>query len=282
MSEDKLLRDKAITKQIVDVTYRLLDEDDCTLGGTAVALKIGGRHFLATAAHILSNKHRLSVHLKTEDLRFSGFSGREYCPDDDPDVGFLEIPQEDIRRLPWAFLDGKHVVTSFDRNSALLVRVVGFPGEYMRVIKREQIGSNDLRETRAIRGFHYLTHLLPRAKCPESTDGDESVLYLDFNPDLPVLSDPSNMIDVVPKETGEMAPPLYGISGGGIWLEQEATEKGIWRADTKLLALQSSYHKGDGWIKGTSMVKWLDLVEGCYPDLKQAIANIRSGGITAN
>lgn len=274
MSEDKLCRDKAITDQTRSVTFRLLDEDEPTLGGTAVALKIGVRYFLATAAHVISSKHRVCVPLKTKHLTFSDFARREYYPDNDPDVGFLEIPKEAVRRFQSAFLDGKYVMTSFDRNSILPVRVVGFPGEYLRVMRREHIAHNQVLETRGIQTFHYLTETLPQSEYPDNTSGDESVLYVGFRADLPVWVDPASM-DVVPKETGDVTPQLHGMSGCGMWLEQESAEEGIWSADSRLLALQSGYHKGEGWIKGISMLRWLDLVEECYSDLKQSIADIR-------
>lgn len=274
MSEDKLYRDKAITKQIERLTFRLIDEDDPELGGTAVALKIGERYFLATAAHVISSKHRVCVHLKTKHFTFSDFARREYYPDDGPDVGFLEIPKEAVGRFQSAFLHGKYVMTSFDRNSILPVRVVGFPGEYMQLVGREQIGHNDVMETRKCAEYQILSETLPRSKFPESASGDESVLYCRYDKNLRVLRE-SPAIDVVPSETGLLTPPLQGMSGGGIWLEQESTEDEVWSSDSRLLALESGYYEGQRCIKGTSMLRWLDLVEECYPDLKQPIADIR-------
>jgi len=276
MSQDERFRDKAITRQAVDYTYRLLDEDDLTQGGTAVAIKIGSHYFLATAAHTLASRHHLSVHLKRKSLTYSKFIKREFYPDNAPDVGFLEVPQEDVSRFPHCFLDVKQILPAFDRNLVLPVRVVGFPGEYLQIVEEEQIGPNGVIQTRAIHAFHQVTQTIPQSKWPTNKRNDESDVYVEFRKDVAVSLD-SPGLDMPLRETADTAPQLQGMSGGGIWLEAEVANKEIWRADARLLALQSSYHKSEGWIKGTSMAKLLDLIKECYPDLEQAVADIMKG-----
>ncbi len=260
---------EALTRQASSRTYRLIDKTDQSCGGTAIAINIGDRYFMATAGHVISKDHKYDIVLKKEKAQsIDCFQACQF--DTDTDVGLLEIPKEK-KHLIDSWVTVSDIYTDIDQHKKNDVVIVGYPGEYITQTLKIQISKNNFLNFRICNTLCYLSFTLPMEEWP--TEGiknqtiEEQDIFIDFDPGENMFTSPPNTVDISP--AGSMqCPELPGISGGGIWL-LESEEGVIWKPSIKLIGIQHSAFKKDQWMRGTLINCWLDLVAKNYPDLNR-------------
>jgi len=259
---------EALTRQASSRTYRLIDKTDQSCGGTAIAINIGDRYFLATAGHVISEDHKYEIVIKNKMPQpIDCFQSRQF--DTDTDVGLLEIPKKK-KHLIDSWVTVSDICTDINQHKKNNVVIVGYPGEYIIQTPKKQISRNNFLEFRICSTLCYMSSTLPIEKWPtegiENQTIEERDIFIDFDPGNMFTSDP-NTVDISPAESMQ-CPDLPGISGGGIWL-WESEEGVIWKPFIKLIGIQHSALKKDQWMRGTRINRWLDLVAKKYPDLNR-------------
>ena len=269
---------QARAEQARRFTYCLIDDTGETKVGTAVAIQLGDRFFLATAAHLVENARGIKA-LVREQFSFdvSDFVAKAY--DNQFDVGLLEISSSDSHRFN--FLSRDRISKTIEEEQKLRIMVVGFPGQFCKSAKPINLTAENLFRVVRVRceSITFNTHLLPRSEWPSDGLPDEHGMYKKLIDGCDMIIDyqPEHKIrPYTPKTTGTVNPPVEcssldprGISGGGIWLAQTAENKeGFIYSDTRLIGLQLGWHQTKNWLRGIRVGVWLDLVREQYPDLK--------------
>jgi len=258
---------EALVRQASSRTYRLIDKTDQSYGGTAIAINIGDRYFMATAEHVISKDHKYKIVLRNKMAQsIDCFQSRQF--DTDTDVGLLEIPKEK-KHLIDSWVTVSDIYTDIDQHKKNSVVIIGYPGEYITQTPKKQISRNNFLQFRICNTLCYVSSTLPIEKWPtegiENQTIEERDIFIDFDPDGNMFTSPPNTVDISPADSMQ-CPELPGISGGGIWL-LESEEGLIWTPSVKLIGIQHSVFKKDQWMRGTLINCWLNLVAKKYPDL---------------
>lgn len=75
---------EALTRQASSRTYRLIDKTDPYYGGTAIAITIGDRYFMATAGHVISKDRQYEIVLRNKrGQSINCFNSRQFDTDTD-------------------------------------------------------------------------------------------------------------------------------------------------------------------------------------------------------
>ena len=210
-------------------TFRIVNETDPAGGGTAVAINIGSRFFLATARHVIREGEDVRVVLRACDESVSQFAARHVHRG--ADVGILELRQEDVPRFGGAFVTPDRLIANLDQRVENSVAVIGYPAGLMSMCGSWRMGENESIEIWRIAALTFLSTTLPLRDWPASdtlnpTHVDRD-LFIDFDPE-------SRLYPLLPSGAGTSAPAIEGnppappgISGGGIWLMQVREESGL-------------------------------------------------------
>lgn len=260
---------EALTRQASSRTYRLIDKTDQSCGGTAIAINIGDRYFMATAGHVISKDHKYELVLKNKKAHLINcFQSRQF--DTDTDVGLLEIPKEK-KHLVDSWVTVSDIDTDIDQHKKNDVVIVGYPGEYITQTSKIQISRNNILKILTCNSLCYMSSTLPMEKWPtkgiKNQTNEERDIFIDFDPDGDMFTSSPNTVDISSADSMQ-CPELPGISGGGIWL-LESEEDLIWKPSVKLIGIQHTVFKKDQWMRGTLINCWLDLVAKKYPDLNR-------------
>lgn len=254
---------QALYEQARRLTYRLIDRTDATGGGTAVAVKVSDRSFLATAKHVIDNDHTIEVVIRDSVVStVSDFTSRVLH--DEVDVALLELAPSVARHFDFA--PQTRIRTVLDTEDKLPIIVVGYPGQFMRHGKRVPLNDDTDISIQEVTAFTFQSVTLPCSDWPK--DGIypplvyERDLLVDFQPEqqLKILGPHDAGTEAV--SIGGDPPRPHGLSGGGIWLAQvrESEKSGLWVSDVCLIGLQTSYHKESGWLRGVQIGTLLDLL----------------------
>ena len=264
LSEEQKAMSRALMGQAWSYT-RDLHETRTGENATGIPIAIGGRFFLATVGHFLAQASEIEIVRRPGEFAVRDtFLKRVFTQS--PDVGLLELAEEDANRLA-PFLTGANVLVTEEFQEERLVLVSGFPAAMHQRVPPRLVSL----------ATHIGTTTLPSADWPENIDPpfDEEA---DFFVEFPVESD--NKLygpglpegGTTPDRGCPPAPP--GLSGGGIWL-RVWKNKPVCRPDMQLIGLQRAYFKGLGLLRGVKIACWLDLVVHAYPDLSQKIDDIK-------
>ncbi|MCY3022370.1 MAG: hypothetical protein NTW87_25600 [Planctomycetota bacterium] len=271
------IENAALCHQAHGYTYRLDDCTDHKKGGTAVAVGIGDRHFLATAAHVVPTSHSFEVVFPKGQKRVVSFAAHHF--DRDVDVGLLEIERSDVGRLGAGFLPITDVLVNLDQHREWGAIVLGFPAQLTRPVHREHLrGGCDL-QINAVSSFTYCSRTRRIAEWPteglEEPSDESRDIFVHFEPENRVSAlHPKNAGSVAPS-TPCQAPALSGISGGGIWVARERATP-VWRPQCLLAGIAIASFPRDKWIHGRQIGRWLDLVLRHYPKLAKCIGEARN------
>ena len=226
-------------------------------------VKIGGRYFVATAAHCVKDdpKERLGVvaigsgappnaqgsKILTPKISNVGWRGGK-CEDAD-DVGWIELQ---TGAGPAIEKDWGRIFTTLDRFDPrpvpppTSVYLFGVPGEYVR---RE-----DDPMTLHMGAFPYLANVIPT---PAKRQGDD--IYVAFE-------------SVMKTADGfRKTPDAKGLSGSGIWVVRPEYA-GVWTPDVaKLVAIEHMRPRSGEWLQCNSIRRWLTMMREDFPDLGSEI-----------
>lgn len=256
-------------------TYCLIDLTDGA-DGTVVAVNIGSRFFLATAAHVIPGSHDFSVVLRDSIDNVYDFAARHVHPT--LDVGLLELLPKDVPRFHDTFVPADCINVQADQDTEYNVTVVGYPGKLIVQVDRRPLTPNETLQVQQCNAFTFLSVALPLSEWP--TSGTKTVpvpgvdIFIDFDPEDSLHFMNPKTSGAAPVKVDSPAPHPAGISGGGIWLFRSSASNTVWQPVALLHAIQFGFHPS-GWLRGALIDTWLEVVENNYPELKTEIQEIR-------
>jgi len=250
-------------EQTRQFTYRLIDRTDETAGGTAVAVKLSKRFFLATAKHVIDNDHTIEV-LVRDSVLISVFNFAARILHDEADAALLEFDPSDAQHFEFAPETRMEPRLDMKDGLPVIVIVVGYPGQFIRPSKRALLNDNTEILVREVNPLTFRSVVLPWSEWHK--DGiDPPLVYerdllVDFNPK-------QQLKKLEPRNAGteaviiDGAPPHpRGLSGGGIWLAQVSEKNSLRIPDIRLIGLHTGYYEESGWLRGIRIGVWLDLL----------------------
>lgn len=269
----------AVAEQARRFTYCLIDDTGEAKVGTAVAIQVSKRFFLATAAHVIKDSHSVKALVRDQVAQDVADFVARHC-DNRFDVGLLEVSPSSSHRLEFLALD--RLCRTIDEEQELPTMVVGFPGQFCKPVKEIDLTTETLLRLVRCDTLSFHTVILPRSEWPPDGLPDEHGSYGQLVDGRDMLIDYAPEPQVrpfTPKTTGRENPPVecasldpHGISGGGIWLAQIAESKqNLYHPDTRLIGLQLSWYRDRNLLRGVRIGAWLDLVRERYPDLREVL-----------
>jgi len=271
---------QAVAEQTRRFTYCLITGkgEDARIG-TGVAIRLGSRFFLITAAHVVGKRTSIKALVRDQVAICASDFVAKHC-DNRHDVGLLEISPSDAERLEFLPLD--RLCETIDSSGEVPAMVVGFPRQLC-----QDSGPTDLTPENSLRlvicnTLSFYTVVLPRSKWPNDGLEDERGeckplvdgvdMLMDYAPEPEIRP-------VTPKTSGTVNPPIEcrsldpcGMSGGGIWLAQIGeSEEGVNYPDTRLIGLQTSWYHQRNLLRGIRIGAWLDVIRDQYSDLKDLL-----------
>jgi hypothetical protein len=228
--------------------------------GSGTCVEIGGRHFVATAAHVVKDVKVLTeigivslllepnASYQTPRLIGSGFRGG--TDDDSVDVGWLEV---EPKAVPDLLKIWKRAFVTLDRFSVAPVLipdnayVLGTPWD---MTKRTALNG---RPFFVIGAFPYLTRT--RVKNYDGSAAHD--LYLEY-------------VSNENPASGRKLPKAPGMSGCGMWLINSRSDA-LWTPEhARLVAVQRSWREGE-YLRGTLIRHWLEMMRDDIPALAKYI-----------
>lgn len=225
---------------------------------TGVLYRIGGHHFILTAAHdlrgIVENNIPLYIDRTDSSTLPIPIVGAVFHTTEEKgrDVAAIKLPDDVVEQLGpnKEFLtQGDIRLTDKDANSLYLV--FGYPEDWFGVAAQSAVVSNPL--VYACRPYEGETD--PNAYC---------------HPDVHIVLEFVQTAVSVPDEGSHELPDLHGVSGCGIWRVAEWSKEGFQRSrpdQVCLVALQHSWYRQRKYIKGTWLGHALALIQDNYPDV---------------
>jgi hypothetical protein len=230
----KQIMGQGISSQARRFTYCLIDDSSETKVGTAVAIQMGSRFFLATAAHVIRNAETIKAVVQDQVISYvSDFNAKYY--DSCSDIGLLEVSSSDSHRFN--FLSAYRLCKKIDDEKKLPVMVVGFAGQFSKPVKRIQLTIDNILPIVYCNTLTCGTVVLPSSEWPSEELPDENGMYkklvdgrdmlIDFEPEPKVTPFTSQSTGTENPRVACQSLYPHGMSGGGIWLAQirEGPEK---------------------------------------------------------
>lgn len=233
--------------------------------GSGTCITIGGRFFIATAAHVIdgfSNDELFIIHTRTPNdvrtpiLRRGACGGGETDPED---VAFLELAAEHAGTLHKEFVEASQIQPGVSELPVDNVLVYGYPGEK---IDLALLTKNSLR----VQPLGFLSPTMPLTSVRHST------VTLSADYDL-IFEYPKTGNFLTTGEELDKLPAAPGISGGGVWATCLHVE-GVWApSKCRLIAIEHEWRKYK-WARCTQIQHWLNLLATEIPELKTEVARI--------
>ena len=267
---------QAIAEQARRFSYCLIENTGGTKVGTAVAIQLGTRFFLATAGHVIENARGIKALVRNQTAHYVSDFVARHC-DNLSDVGLLEISPSNSHHFD-EFLSQDCLCETIEEEQEMPAMVVGFAGQFCNTVKKIDLTPESSLRLVRCDTLTFNTVVLPRSEWPSDGLPDEHGnqkqlidgrdMLIDYTPELEVRP-------FTPKTAGNENAPVEcleldprGMSGGGIWLVQiaESKEK-LHSPDARLIGLQLGWHRTKNLLRGIRIGAWLDLVRDQYPDL---------------
>lgn len=231
----------------------------CTKGGepqeigSGTCIEIDGRHFIATAEHVLEHYSDDELLLVTE------LDGQDWTPaivgrgvDKRLDVAWLELAPGVEKHLSRRFITLDRIRTECNALPSDVTAVYGFPNKLVEYIP----GSRRI----FVQPLCFASGTLDGASLSSTYASDEDI-YLSYPQED--LSGP----DGTPVKGIE----ALGLSGGGIWAF-DVNKSGVWTPESaQLIGIQYAWLRWE-WVRGTQIQHWLALVARDLPELGPTIA----------
>jgi hypothetical protein len=227
--------------------------------GSGVCISIGGRYFVATAAHVVSEYQTAELFLvtqrerQTERVPICGRGHRGGGKDDPLDIAWLEIEPADAKSLKREFVPGERLRCGCSELPNDFAFVYGFPTQLAVPTLKDNV---------------HAVHLQPIGRGTATLDGTDRPDVGSVDVDIFLEYRGVGTFDV---DGASVAPrtPL-GLSGGEIWAVELNTND-LWTVESaRLIAIDHSWLKWK-WIRGTQIQHWLLMLKEDNPDLAEAI-----------
>lgn len=231
--------------------------------GSGTCIRIAGRFFISTAAHVLDNDpkmHALLTPRRTDRLRkIVGGGKRGGGRHDELDVAWLELSGAAAKTLDRHFLPLERMRARCDGRGEHLA-FYGAPADD----QKKSVAEDGLPVVTAIGSFWATKPLTERADLGYEPELDRRI-YLDW---------PTQIIG----HDGEPypLPEAWGMSGGGIWalnLRDDAPE--TWRPEyAQLVGIETGWLRHDvprRHLRGYQMHSWLRMLAEDLPELETTI-----------
>jgi len=267
----------ALARQAHRPVFRLIDRTNTAGGGSCVAIKLGTRLFLATAAHVVYQKHDYELILPDRTAEPVNQFVAKYTNKED-DVASLEISPPDHCVFSDAFVHEADLLTCLSQDREWPVLVVGYPGEYIRPTRETTLPSNTILRARRVDAYTLCTETIPVANWPKNlldrpVDPSRD-LFIGYYPEARMRLLHRSNAGITPPSFTKDPPSMQGMSGGAVWLERFKVGR-IIQPSSQLIGLQVSWKLEARRLRGTLIGRWLELVEKNYPDLRKAISAVR-------
>ena len=224
--------------------------------GSGVFVRIGERHFVATAAHNIAGIPDTRIGLVHHEQAHSGYGGFvRRSPDVHEgysiDVGFLELGADLLDRCQKEFLPITRIRPYCGHVDPEGAYVLGYPAaaselEFPATVGLGGVGSAML--TRKPDDF-------------EDVDADADI----------ILSYSGDVYDPDTGVVGKPSPP-EGLSGGGIWAIPGMVNSKVWSAEQlRLIGIQNRWRRRSEILLGTQIQHWLALIRSHYPALEEIL-----------
>jgi hypothetical protein len=224
--------------------------------GTCICL--GGRFFIATAAHFLKAYPDSDVFVvssstpsrnRTPFLHRGSVGGES---DDRVDVAFLELDAADAKALGKQFIDSSRLHLGFSSASTDSLVVHGFPTESM---DRTRFAENIL----GVEPLGYVTRAIDVSAVQHSK--------VKLDPHYDVCLEYPRGGNVIIGHPDRALPKAPGISGGGVWVIDMQSPT-IWSPDgARLIAIEHEWREYE-YLRGTLIRHWVELVGSELPELR--------------
>ncbi|HDY64797.1 MAG TPA: serine protease [Phycisphaerae bacterium] len=233
--------------------------------GSGVLIKLGQKYFIATAAHVIPEKHSIEIVPVPGKSPIHRFQLRGACEKND--VGFLELlPGDENNLRDEAFTECACMASTIDLTSEYDVLVVGYPVDYHFETQSQETICD---------ASTFRTIIIPQKKWPKLTEIDperpinkNTDIFLDYDPLNGVIGFPTNESSLDLVHHPDSTPPKpEGMSGGGIWSYSGKTLKnsGIWSPGSYLLGIETSFFSKKKLMRGVRISAWCDLIRSHYP-----------------
>lgn len=260
---------EAVSQNLVSHSLAYIADGE-NASGTFVA--IGGREFIATAAHTISPS-RPSLKLigdgihpvERNDIKIVA-AGRARGAN--PDVGYIEIAAGTASQLGRSPIELDRICDSGPGQAGRIAFLYGNP---FALVERF-VNHKAKQRIIGIHSFTYPNATLAYDEWPTvPRDAEAPRKSVDLFIPYDVTEDM-----IVDRGHGTRLPNPRGASGGGIWQGIGPINDGLWHAEKiKLIAIQSNWDEERKYIRGVQIKHWLRLVEEDYPDLRKELGKVQ-------
>jgi hypothetical protein len=264
------VEERALHQYIRRRTVRLVDLTDGSQGGTAVTIKLRERYFLATAAHVIPEDHRILI-VANDVSKQDTIEFKARHVDDDDDLGLLELGESEARLINRDFTDASTLLASVQQTAAWRATLVGYPGQLIN--STEETGSLVPRRVHNFPTLVLSTEIIPLSEWPDAgpfnrhSPLSESDLFVRCDSNTQVFEQNLKRLSSTETLTPIDELKLNGMSGCGIWFDKSAHGQ-IWRPEPLLAGIQTGANLKRGWARGTQIRRWLQLAAKHYPELE--------------
>jgi hypothetical protein len=227
--------------------------------GSGVCVEIGGKYFVATAAHVIqgcTEEDVTTIHTRAPSNQKTHIVsiGSNGGGDDVVDVGYLEIDPQYAKSMGKEFVDLGRLESGCSELPNDLAVVYGYPAELTDIELFKEKGI-------AVQPIGYVTPTKTHSDVAKQLDYSpiqQNDIYLEYPEDGNILTNGKAV---------KKMPEAPGMSGGGIW-STNVNYAGIWVADMcKLIAIQRSWNPCVRYLRGTQIQHWLQLIKANFPAL---------------
>lgn len=226
--------------------------------GSGTYVVVGGRCFVATAAHVISPYRSEDIVLVSSERRavrpvpFVGRGHRGGGKNDLVDVAWLEVAPSVVSDM------GKEVVElarCLPECASVENDVVFAYGNPYSLIAESAIARKEI----PIQPIGYSTVTLP----PRSKARAEADIVIEYALRGNILAD-GREFDL---------PEPHGVSGGSLW-KMNVTKSGLWSAfNAQMIGISHTYHRRRRQIQGTQIQHWCRMLAEDIPALAATVAN---------
>lgn len=252
------------------VQITCLNGEEPVEGGSGVAVAIGDRRFVFTAAHVVRPYDRIANVFRPygrEELWLlprAGGAMRDrlvpiacHCVGGGPnypwDAAVIEIDRADADRLGTSFITPARFSDHWQAELGELVALNGFPVQHLE-IRTRKTGAGDLIWTPAT----VITLLDDPATWTPEIDPLQEV-QIHYPEKFDALVGPGK-VDL---------PDVPAMSGGGFWACRLTKRDDVWiGAKAVLMGTIVSWHRKERWVSMARIGQHVRLVRSWYPDLE--------------